>query len=143
MPQEPEQRRDDRPPGIGPDAVAWTDRLVVMPSPRHGLGVFARVPIDAGELIERVPCVPIPPDELDAARVPGSLTHRYAMPDTPRAGMSGWMLGYGALYNHGPGPDEPNARWEPVGDRLLEFVATRDIPVGAEIVYDYGADPGF
>lgn len=129
------------------DAVTWTDRLVVRPSSRHGLGVFARVPIAPGDVIERVPCVPIPSGEMAAARVPGSLTHRYAMPDMPVAGVSAWMLGFGALYNHAledaPGPDGANARWEPVDARLLVFVATRAIAAGEEIVYDYGADTGF
>jgi SET domain-containing protein len=124
-------------------ATAWTDRLAVRPSPWHGLGVFARVPIAAGETIERVPCVPIPSSELDAARVPGSLTHRYAMPDMPQPGSSAWMLGYGALYNHAVSAARINARWEPVHERLLVFVAVRDIEVGDEIVYDYGADTGF
>jgi SET domain-containing protein len=126
-----------------PDTIAWTDRLAVGPSPRHGLGVFARVPIGVGEVIERVPCVPIPPGELDAARVPGSLTYRYAMPDMPAPGRSAWMLGYGALYNHAEGEVETNARWEPVHERLLLFIAARDIAPGEEIVYDYGADTGF
>jgi len=102
-----------------------------------------RVPFAAGEVIERVPCVPIPPIEVDAARVPGSLTHRYAMPDMPQVGACAWMLGYGALYNHAATAAEVNARWEPVDERLLVFLATRDIAVGDEIVYDYGVDTGF
>lgn len=129
------------------DAVTATDRLLVRPSSRHGLGVFARVAIADGEVIERVPCVPIPPGETAAARVPGSLTHRYAMPDMPVADVSAWMLGYGALYNHAPehAPEAggANARWEPVDARLLVFIATRAIAAGEEIVYDYGADTGF
>lgn len=133
----------DLPSDVPADAIAWTDRLIVRPSGRHGLGVFARVPIAAGEVIERVPCVPIPPEERDAARVPGSLTHRYAMPDAPRPGASVWMLGYGALYNHADRADAVNARWEAVGERLLVFLATRDVRSGEEMVYDYGADTGF
>jgi SET domain-containing protein len=140
MQQHPERsdRRVDR-----TGAVASTERLEVRPSSRHGLGVFARVAIAADEVIERVPCVPIPRDEMAAARVPGSLTHRYAMPDMPVPGVSAWMLGYGALYNHAAVAAEVNARWEPVDERLLVFVATRAIAAGDEIVYDYGADTGF
>jgi SET domain-containing protein len=132
-----------RPRDIPSDALAWTDRLVVRPSSRHGLGVFARIPLARGEVIEHVPCVPIPPSEMDAARIPGSLTHRYAMPDMPEPGSSAWMLGYGALYNHAASVTEANARWEPVDARLLVFVALRDITTTEEIVYDYGADTGF
>jgi SET domain-containing protein len=125
------------------DDVAWTERLLVRPSTRHGLGVHARVSIDAGDVIERVPCVPIPPGEMAAARVPGSLTHRYAMPDMPIPGASAWMLGYGALYNHATSAEDLNARWEAVDERLLLFIAVRDIRPGDEILYDYGTDTGF
>jgi SET domain-containing protein len=128
---------------IPDDAVASTDRLVVRPSPRHGLGVFARVPFAAGEMVERVVCLPVPPDQVELARVRGSVTHRYAMPDMPVAGASAWMLGFGALYNHEPDPALANVRWEPVGPRLLHFLAVRDIAAGDELTYDYGADTGF
>lgn len=132
-----------RPPDVTADAMSWTDCLVVKPSQRHGLGVFARIDFRAGDVIERVPCIPIPPNELSAATLKGGLTHRYAMPDMPGQGDVAWMLGYGALYNHAYESKEINAIWQPAGSRLLLFVAKRVIAVGDEIVYDYGADTGF
>lgn len=128
---------------IPDDAVAWTDRLIVRPSARHGLGVFARVPFASGEVVERVPCVPIPPEEMELARIPRSLTHRYSMPDMPAPGSSSWLFGFGAIYNHEPDPALANVRWEPVGPRVLHYLALRDIAAGEELTFDYGADTGF
>ena len=125
------------------DATAWTDSLVVRPSTIHGLGVFARRPFAAGEIVERVPCVPIPDEEMHFARMRGTIMHRYPMPDVPEPGRSSWMLGYGALYNHTPEGHESNATWERAGERLLIFRAIRDIAPGNEITYDYGEDTGF
>ena len=125
------------------DATAWTDSLVVRSSGIHGLGVFARRPFSIDEIIERVPCVPIPEDEMHFARMRGTIMHRYPMPDVPEPGRSAWMLGYGALYNHTPAEVEPNARWERAGERLLIFRAVRPIAPGDEITYDYGEDTGF
>ena len=134
----PEER-----PGDLVDAAAWTDSLVVRPSVIHGLGVFARRSFSTDEIIERVPCVPIPEDEMHFARMRGTIMHRYPMPDVPEPGRSAWMLGYGALYNHTPAGVEPNARWERAGERLLIFRAVRPIAPGDEITYDYGEDTGF
>ena len=126
-----------------PEAVAWTDELVVRPSTIHGLGVFARRPFAPGEVIERVPCVIIPDDEMHFARMRGTIMHRYPMPGVPTPDRSAWMLGYGALYNHATDVATANAEWVYVGDRIIEFRAVTPIAVGDEIVYDYGEDTGF
>jgi SET domain-containing protein len=126
-----------------PDAVAWTDELLVRPSGVHGLGVFARRRFAAGEVIERVPCVIIPADEMHFARMRGTIMHRYPMPGVPTPDRSAWMLGYGALYNHADDPADANAEWVYVGDRVIEFRAIAGIDPGTEIIYDYGEDTGF
>jgi len=126
-----------------PAAVAWTESLEVRPAARHGLGVFARRAVAAGEVIERVPCVEIPTEEMHLARMRGTIMHRYPMPGVPDADHSVWMLGYGSLYNHEPDPQRANARWEWVGNRTMLFIAVRDIAAGEEITYDYGPDTGF
>jgi SET domain-containing protein len=128
---------------LRPDDVAWTDQLVVRPSGTHGLGVFARCRFDVGDVIERVPLVMIPDDEMHFARLRGTIMHRYPMPGVPDDDHSAWMLGYGALYNHEPDPNRLNARWTYAGGRTLLFVAVRAIDPGDEITYDYGDDTGF
>lgn len=125
------------------DAVAWTDELVVRPSTIHGLGVFARRAFTPGDVIERVPCVIIPDDEMHFARMRGTIMHRYPMPGVPTPDRSAWMLGYGALYNHATDVTVANAEWVYVGDRVIEFRAVAPIAIGDEIVYDYGEDTGF
>lgn len=125
------------------EAVAWTADLVVRPSRIHGLGVFARRPFEPGEVVERVPCVIVPEDEMHFARMRGTIMHRYPMPGVPTADRSAWMLGYGALYNHATDGVAPNTEWEYVGGRIIEFRAIAPIGVDDEIVYDYGEDTGF
>lgn len=137
-PEDPEQASD-----LHPDDVAWTDALVVRPSPNHGLGVFARRSFVPGEVVERVPLVVIPDEEMHFARMRGTIMHRYPMPAVPDPDHSAWMLGYGALYNHEPDPTLLNARWTYAGGRTLLFIAVRDIAPGDEITYDYGEDTGF
>jgi SET domain-containing protein len=124
-------------------AVSWTDSLLVKPAARHGLGVFARRHFETDEIIERVPCVEIPDEEMHFARMRGTIMHRYPMPGVPDPEHSVWMLGYGSLYNHEPDPQLSNARWEWIGNRTLVFIATRPIAAGEEITYDYGTDTGF
>jgi uncharacterized protein len=137
-PDDPQQSLD-----LNADDVAWTDALVVRPSPAHGLGVFARRSFEPGDVIERVPLVVIPDDEMHFARLRGTIMHRYPMPGVPDDDHSAWMLGYGALYNHEPDPAVLNARWTYSGGRTLLFLAVRPIRPGDEITYDYGDDTGF
>ena len=74
-----------------------------------GRGVFARRPIEEGEIIERVPVIVIPADQVGD--------------DPGRNGLAGYVfawgrgtvalaLGYGSLYNHSY---EPNARYKDIG----------------------------
>ena len=126
-----------------PHAVAWTEELIVRPSAVHGLGVYARRVFAPGEVIERVPCVIIPLDEMPMARLRGTIMHRYPMPGVPNPDQSAWMLGYGSLYNHATDPTSANAEWVFTGGRVIEFRAIAPIAIGDEIVYDYGEDTGF
>lgn len=124
-------------------ALAWTDSLVVRPSVIHGLGVFARHAFAVGEIVERVPFIPIDTDEMHFARIPGTFMHRYLMPDVPTPGHSVWMTGFATLLNHATDGREPNVDWELAGERLMLFRAIRPIAPGEEITYDYGEDTGF
>lgn len=128
---------------IPDDAVVWTYRLIVRPSPRQGLGVFAGVPIPSGEVVERVPCLPIPSEELELAGIPRSLMHRYAMPVMTPPGLAAMLFGFGALCSHEPDAQIANVRWEAVGPRVLHYLAIRDIAAGEKLVFEYGFDTGF
>ena len=50
--------------------------------------------------------------------------------------MSGIMLGYGSLYNHAR--KNSNVCWKFGADATIEFIATRDIEEGEELLVDYG-----
>lgn len=128
---------------LTPDDISWTDSLVIRPSTIHGIGVFARRRFEAGDIIERVPLVAFPDDQMHFARMPGTMMHRYAMPGSPDPDHSSWMGGYGTFYNHQPDPALFNARWSNLNERTLVFIAVRDIEPGDEITFDYGDDPGF
>ena len=125
------------------DALAWTESLFVRYSGIHGLGVFARRDFAVGEIVERVPLVPIPEEEMHFARMRGTFMHRYLMPDVPTPGRSAWMTGFATLFNHTPEGAEPNIDWEVAGERLMIFRAIRPIAPGDEITFDYGEDTGF
>lgn len=137
-PDDPQQAAD-----LNPDDVAWTDALVLRPSSIHGFGVFARRRFEAGDVVERVPLIMVPDEDMPYFRIPGSIMHRYAMPGIPDADHSALLNGFGAFYNHEPDTARANARWQYVGDRLMLYIATQTIEPGEEITFDYGEDTGF
>lgn len=130
-------------PDLHPDDLAWTDTLVVRPSATHGLGVFARRRFEAGEVVERVPLIMIPDEDMHYFRIRGSFMHRYAMPGIPDDEHSALMNGFGTLYNHQPDPALANVVWRYAGGRLMLYVASRTIAPGEELTFDYGEDTGF
>jgi SET domain-containing protein len=100
-----------------------------------GRGVFARRPIEKGEIIERVPVLVLPAGQV------GEEPERHPLADyvfewgTRTVALA---LGYGSLYNHSY---EPNARYEDLGGRTKLFVALRDIAAGEEITVNYNGKP--
>ena len=107
--------------------------FVVDASVIGGLGVFAAKEFIPGELVERCPVLRLErrvwglSQNLDEHVVGMSARH------TPIS----LPLGYGALYNHS---DAPNADWTvSVTPALMEVRAKTLIPVGAEILIDYGS----
>lgn len=97
----------------------------------RGRGVFARQHIPAETVIERVPVLVVPVDEIAASRLAD-----YAF--TWGRGTVAVALGYGSLYNHSYAP---NARYQDVGRGTKEFVAIRDIAAGEEITVNYNGEP--
>jgi uncharacterized protein len=97
-----------------------------------GRGVFARRLILKGEVIERVPVIVLPAEEV----VSGTTLANYAF--KWGRGQAALALGYGSLYNHS---DRPNARYWDVGPQTKEFTALRDIEPGEEITVNYNGKP--
>lgn len=98
-----------------------------------GRGVFARRFIPAETVIERVPVLTVPAEDLEATALAG---HCFVWGrDTV-----GLPLGYGSLYNHSY---RPNACQEDRAPQTKIFRALRDIQPGEEITINYtGTDEG-
>ena len=108
-----------------------TDRVEPKPSARHGIGVYARCPIPAGDVVEHCPVLLLEPEDARYA-AEGSLSgYVYDWED----GRSAVALGCGSLYNHDP---DPNAEYTTGDDgRSLVILARRAIAAGEEITIDY------
>lgn len=113
-------------------AQTQSDIIEVKRVKGKGRGVFARQPIRAGAVIERVPVLVIPygEDEWDSGLAP----YYFAW----GRGTVALALGYGSLYNHSY---RPNARYDDIGQLTKVFTALRDIPPGEEITVNYNGDP--
>jgi uncharacterized protein len=98
-------------------------------------GVFARRPIEEGEIIERVPVIVLPANEVgEYPRESGLGAYVYEW----GRGTVALALGYGSLYNHSY---EPNALYEFPGRRIMRFVALRTIAPREEITVNYNGKP--
>ena len=127
-----------------------TDLMEIRRVPGAGRGLFAKVPIARGTLLERAPCLRYPAANYQA-HARHTLVEHYVF----SAGRSGDMLmalGWGSLYNHNPRPSvdyKVNAEVVPVGeepvdenpfgeDTFIEYSAARDIALGEELCIYYG-----
>lgn len=101
--------------------------------PDAGRGVFARVDIKKGELIETCPVIPIPEHDVAALSHSILLTYFYFFgKERERMVVA---LGFGSIYNH---TDTPNATYkEREKDQAIDFIALRDIQKGEEITVNY------
>ena len=100
-----------------------------------GRGVFARCHIDEGQVIERVPVLVLPMQEVGTGHGRTALEDYCFMWGRNTYAVA---LGYGSMYNHS---FDPNARYDDVGQLTKEFVALRDIQPGEEITVNYNGDP--
>ncbi|AGA28817.1 SET domain-containing protein [Singulisphaera acidiphila] len=112
-----------------------SDAIEVRRSPGRGRGVFARRLIREGEVIERVPVLVVPIDELKQGSAWTSLGHYCFLWSKDTVALA---LGYGSLYNHS---FRPNARYDDRGQRTKVFTSLRDIEPGEEITVNYNGDP--
>ncbi len=102
-----------------------------------GRGVFATRRISGGETIERVPVIVVPAAEqpLIAATILDSYDFKWGDDGKSTA----IALGMGSLYNHS---FRPNALYRKrFADRMIEFIALREIDEGEEILINYNGSP--
>ena len=116
-------------------AHSQSDAIEVKHIPRKGRGVFARRAIHEGELIERVPVILLPIEDVQDQETWRDLACYCFL---WKEGTVALALGYGSLYNHSY---EPNARYDDVGRSTKVYTAIRDIAAGEEITVNYNGDP--
>ncbi|MGD9546746.1 MAG: SET domain-containing protein-lysine N-methyltransferase [Candidatus Krumholzibacteriia bacterium] len=112
----------------------------VVPVPGKGLGVIARAPIRAGDVIETCPMLLVadaPPDPYQAAARQGGerfddLEDYYFAWTEGRVALA---LGLGGLYNHSNRPNARNIKHFDAARMTIE--AVRDIQPGQEITISY------
>ena len=114
--------------------MTQSDAIVIKRVKGKGRGVFARRPIEAGEVIETCPVLVLPSGSIedDSAGL-GAYVFEWGR------GRLALALGYGSLYNHSY---RPNARYADLPDRTKLFTAIRDIAAGEEITVNYNGEPG-
>ena len=110
-------------------------KIEVRDSPLHGLGVFARIDLPKGSIIER--CFYLVIDDDDLQEINRLNDYLFTSPDQKTDYLC--VLGCGMIYNHGA---PANAEWQIAGDdnRFVEFTALTDIKAGDEILHDYGTE---
>jgi uncharacterized protein len=114
--------------------LTQSDKVEVRRVRGKGRGVFARRPIEAGEVIETCPVLVLPAGAVeDVSAAIGSYVFEWGRGELALA------LGYGSLYNHSY---RPNARYEGLAGRIKVFTAIRDIAAGEEITVNYNGEPG-
>jgi SET domain-containing protein len=100
-----------------------------------GRGVFARRLLSSGSVIEKVPVLLVPIQQIAGGwDNPGLMSFFFVWNHATLA----VCLGYGSLYNHSY---TPNARYVEVGTDVMAFVALRDIGPGEEVTINYNGDP--
>lgn len=109
-----------------------TDRLEIRADPAKGRGLFARLPIGAGALIETAPVIIVPAAEC--AQLDRTILHDYYF-RWDAAGSGAVALGLLALCNHSR---RPRARVRcNHARRTLDLIALAAIAAGDEITIDY------
>lgn len=114
--------------------ITPSDKIYLAKSTIAGRGVFARVPIKKGELIEECPVVVVPYDEQDL--IPPDFRRYVFGWNMPSQQTVVLVMGYGTFYNHSV---SPNAYFQPtILRRVMNFIALRDIGQDEEIFTNYG-----
>jgi|APGre2960657404_1045060.scaffolds.fasta_scaffold98537_1 SET domain-containing protein len=109
-------------------------KVFVQPSSIHGLGVFAAQDITSGEIIEKAPILKLDIQEKDALLA----DYRFWWEQDGKRIYYVLALGYGSLYNHSSNPS--GYFTNNIEDYTIDFIATKDIKKGEEILVDYGGE---
>lgn len=100
----------------------------------HGQGVFAALPLGAGDLVESCPVIAISGE--DSLTIDTTGLGHYTFEYGDGAALA---LGSGSLYNHSY---KPNCRYEIREDEgRINFYALRNISTGMELLINYNGDP--
>jgi SET domain-containing protein len=102
-----------------------------------GRGVFARRDVAEGEVVERSPVVPLPPEQT--AAIEHTLLDEYVFLWGPAKDRCAVALGLGSLFNHSYEPNVAYSR-DHEGREML-FTALRDVPAGTELTINYNGVP--
>jgi hypothetical protein len=101
-----------------------------------GRGIFAGRRFAEGDVLERAPVIVIPNDEWDL--VSGSIVASYCF-TWGKADDAAIPLGRCSLFNHSY---TPNAYAHiHLRDKVIEFLALREIEPGEEITLNYNGEP--
>lgn len=104
--------------------------LEVRDLPKKGRSIFTRIDIAAGELIERVPVLVFPEDQMETIEKTALGPYYYNWND-----KGAIALGLASLYNHSA---TPNLEFEKhYNDNVISFFASRDIAAGEELTINY------
>ena len=108
-------------------AILPPDKVYIKGSPGKGMGVFASVEINEGDLIEE--CHIYFLNGNDRMR-----NHAYGFPKAPAQAKKLFIaFGFGSIYNHS---DNNNVDWE-CNSRVIRYFATRKIDAHQECCIKY------
>lgn len=111
-----------------------SELVYVKKVPGKGRGVFARVAIKKGEVVELAPVALVPFNLLQGAPDNPQLVRLFFEWDNKHLAVS---LGYGSIYNHSY---NPNAIYEH-GTMVMTYRALRNIAAHEEITVNYNGNP--
>jgi uncharacterized protein len=114
-----------------------SEKIYIAPSLTHGMGVFARIDIKKGEVIEESPLLVIHENQLSDLTKTELFEYYFAWGKGFKSAAVVW--GYGSLFNHSY---TPNAKYiKDEDNKLVKFVAIRNINKDDEILVNYNGKP--
>ena len=102
-----------------------------------GRGVVADRRLAEGDVIDRAPVIVIPAS--DWPLIQETVVSRFCFCWRDGADDTAVALGIGSLMNHSYSPNAFSQRR--IRERVMEFIALRDIEEGEEITLNYNGDP--